>query len=124
MDEKIVPIKYEGITGIKTGYTVAAQNCLVASAERGNQRLIAVVLKAKGKEVYVDIHKLLNYGFDNYEKIAIAHKDQFIENIKISNGTNSMVAGILNKDLYASIPKGKGNNMEKKYIFMIPLKRR
>lgn len=114
VDEKIVPIKYEGITGIKTGYTVAAQNCLVASAERGNQRLIAVVLKAKGKEVYVDIHKLLNYGFDNYEKIAIAHKDQFIENIKISNGTNSMVAGILNKDLYASIPKGKGNNMEKK----------
>ena len=61
--------------------------------------MIAVVLKAKGKEVYVDIHKLLNYGFDNYEKIAIAHKDQFIENIKISNGTNSMVAGILNKDL-------------------------
>ena len=40
---KIVPIKYEGITGVKTGYTVAAQNCLVASAERENRKLIAVV---------------------------------------------------------------------------------
>lgn len=35
--------KYEGITGIKTGYTSNAQGCLVASAKRGNMELIAVV---------------------------------------------------------------------------------
>lgn len=114
VDEKIVPIKYEGITGIKTGYTVAAQNCLVASAERGDQRLIAVVLKANGREVYADIHKLLNYGFDNYQKIAIAHREQFIKNIEISNGTNPVVAGILKEDIYASIPKGYEDRVERK----------
>ncbi|QQY80440.1 D-alanyl-D-alanine carboxypeptidase [Keratinibaculum paraultunense] len=114
VDGKIVPIKYEGITGIKTGYTIAAQNCLVASAERGNQRLIAVVLKANGREVYSDIHKLFNYGFNNYEKVHIAHKGQFIKNIEVSNGTNPVVAGILKEDLTASIPKGNMNTIEKK----------
>lgn len=114
VDGKFVPIKYDGITGIKTGYTTAAQNCLVASAERGNQRLIAVVLKANGREVYSDIHKLFNYGFNNYEKTHIAHKGQFIKNIEVSNGTNPMVAGILKEDLTASIPKGNMNKVEKK----------
>lgn len=114
VDGKIVPIKYEGITGIKTGYTVAAQNCLVASAERGNQRLIAVVLKANGREVYTDIHKLLNYGFNNYEKANIAFKDQFVDNIEVVDGTNSMVAGILKENLSASILKGSMDRLEKK----------
>ncbi len=114
VDGKIVPIKYDGITGIKTGYTIAAQNCLVASAERGNQKLIAVVLKANGKEVYSDIHKLFNYGFNNYEKAHIAHKGQFIKNIEVSNGTNPTVAGIVKEDFTISIPKGNINKVEKK----------
>jgi D-alanyl-D-alanine carboxypeptidase (penicillin-binding protein 5/6) len=114
VDGNIVPIKYKGISGIKTGYTVAAQNCLVASAERGNQRLIAVVLKANGREVYVDIHKLLNYGFNNYEKVKIATKGQFVDNIKVANGVNPLVAGILKDDLSVSIPKGSMDKIDKK----------
>ena len=114
VDGKMVPIKYEGVNGIKTGYTVAAQNCLVASAERGNQRLIAVVLKANGREVYADIHKLLNYGFNNYEKATIAFKDQFINNIDIIDGVSPLVAGILKDNLCVSIPKGSLDKIDKK----------
>ena len=114
VDGKVVPIKYEGINGIKTGYTVAAQNCLVASAQRGNQNLIAVVLKANGREVYTDIHKLLNYGFNNYEKTNIAIKDQFIDNIKVSGGTSPLVAGIIKDNLSVSIPKDSMDKIDKK----------
>ncbi len=114
VDGKIVPIKYEGINGVKTGYTVAAQNCLVASAERGNQKLIAVSLKANGREVYSDIHKLLNYGFNNYEKVNIAFKDQFIDNINIIDGQNPSVAGILKDNLSVSLPKGSIDKIDKK----------
>ena len=114
VDGKMVPIKYEGINGVKTGYTVAAHNCLVASAERGKQRLIAVVLKANGREVFADIHKLLNYGFKYYEKANIAFKDQFIDNINISDGTNPLVAGVLKNSLSVSIPKGSIDKIDKK----------
>ncbi len=75
-----------------------------------------MVLKANGREVYTDIHKLLNYGFDNYEKANIATKDQFIENIKISNGVNPLVAGIIKDNLSASIPKGSRDKIDRKVL--------
>ncbi|CAB4872635.1 unannotated protein [freshwater metagenome] len=37
---------YLGITGIKTGHTAPAGQCLVASAKRGNRRLLGVILAA------------------------------------------------------------------------------
>src|SRR5688500_13134861 len=39
--------RYRGTTGVKTGYTVAAGRCLVATARRGRARLGAVLLHAR-----------------------------------------------------------------------------
>jgi len=52
---------YPGATGVKTGSTQAAGDCLVASARRGNVRLIAVLLN--DDERWKDAVKLMNYGF-------------------------------------------------------------
>lgn len=114
VDGKIVPIKYEGVNGIKTGYTQAAKSCLVTSAERGNQRIIAVVLKSEGNNLYSDMHKLLNYGFNNFEKATISHKNQFVDNIPLIDGEYPLVAGITNEDLTLSIPKGSMDKIERK----------
>lgn len=114
VDGKAVPIKYEGINGVKTGYTSLAQNCLVASAQRGNQNLIAVVLKSNGREVYSDIHKLLDYGFNNFEKINVATKNYFVENIEVKDAVTPFVAGIIKEDLPLSIPKGSIDKIDKK----------
>lgn len=116
VDGKTVPTKYEGITGVKTGYTPEAGNCLVASAERGNENLIAVVLKSNGTDVFSDIHKLLNYGFDNFEKTNIAIKEQFVDNIEVENGTIPVVAGIIGENLYRTIPVNSLEKISKKII--------
>jgi len=112
VDGKTVRIKYEGITGVKTGYTQEAGNCLVASAQRGNESLIAVALKSNN--IYSDIHKLLDYGFDNFEKVNIAPKDQFVDNIKVDNGTIPVVAGILGEELNRTIPVNSSDKISKK----------
>jgi D-alanyl-D-alanine carboxypeptidase len=52
---------YPGTTGLKTGYTVAAGRCLVATAERGGVRLGVVVLHST--EPGVQARKLLDRGF-------------------------------------------------------------
>lgn len=114
VDGKWVPIKYEGVNGIKTGYTQAAKSCLVTSAKRNNQELIAVILKSEGYDLYSDIHKLLNYGFDNFEKVIISNKNQFVDNIPLTDGVYPLVAGITNEDLILSIPKGSKDKIEKK----------
>ncbi|MBU5440006.1 D-alanyl-D-alanine carboxypeptidase [Tissierella sp. MSJ-40] len=116
VDGKAVPIKYEGVNGVKTGYTQMAQNCLVTSAQKGNQKLISVVLKSNGRNVYSDTHKLLNYGFNNFEKVTLAYNNEFIDNIKIQNGKLPLIAGIIKNSLTLTIPKGSKDNIEKKII--------
>lgn len=41
--------RYEGALGLKTGYTRAAGNCLVALAERGGARVLVVLLNAPNR---------------------------------------------------------------------------
>ncbi|MGE5582588.1 MAG: D-alanyl-D-alanine carboxypeptidase family protein [Bacillota bacterium] len=53
---------YPYTTGIKTGYTIRAGGCLVASATRRDTTLIAVVMKSGS--IYKDSQKLFNFGFN------------------------------------------------------------
>lgn len=100
-----IPIKYEGVQGVKTGYTSIAQNCLVTYAEKDNQRLISVVLKSNGRNIYSDTHKLLNFGFENFESVKLGNKNEFIDNVKITNGVLPVAAAVLENDYYFPIHK-------------------
>lgn len=62
---------YEYATGIKTGYTNASKDCLVASAKKDDVEFIIVVLGAGYvdgvlREKYLDCKTLFNFAFDNY----------------------------------------------------------
>lgn len=58
---------YEGAFCGKTGYTVAARNTLVTCASRDGMELICVTMKTEGKQVYVDMASLLDFGFENFK---------------------------------------------------------
>lgn len=53
--------KYEGANGLKTGYTEAAGECLIATATRDGHTLIVVLLNDDNR--WVDAPALLDYGF-------------------------------------------------------------
>lgn len=114
LDGKAIPAKYEYASGVKTGYTSQAQNCLVSFAEKDGQRLIAVVMKSNGNYVYSDSHKLLNFGFENYRNSTIGYANEFIDNVKVSKGLQPMVAGILDKTLVYPILNGDTSKIERK----------
>lgn len=58
---------YDGMDGLKTGYTSEAGYCLTATAKRGDMRLIGVIMgeetSAKRNE---EMTKMLDYGFNLY----------------------------------------------------------
>ncbi|WP_068619027.1 D-alanyl-D-alanine carboxypeptidase family protein [Paenibacillus tuaregi] len=64
---------FQGADGIKTGHTDEAGYCLAASATRGGQRLISVVLHSTAEGVWKDSGKLLEYGFSQVKKGKIRH---------------------------------------------------
>jgi len=57
------PWKFEGCTGLKTGYTVPAQQVLVSSALRNHREVISVVMHSDKPGIWVDSKTLLTYGF-------------------------------------------------------------
>jgi D-alanyl-D-alanine carboxypeptidase (penicillin-binding protein 5/6) len=114
VDGKVVPIKYQGATGIKTGYTHVAQQCLVSSASRGELNLICVVLKSTGTNIYSDTHKLFNYGFNDFKRTNLAFKNEFIDTFPVKDGDLPYVTGIVDKDLKMNIPIDSKNEIERK----------
>ncbi|MFP4374081.1 MAG: D-alanyl-D-alanine carboxypeptidase family protein [Spirochaetaceae bacterium] len=70
---------YEGVDGLKTGYTEASGYNLTATAERDGRRLIAVVLGVQAGSLIEgarrraeDAAELLDYGFDEFRRIEPA----------------------------------------------------
>mgnify|MGYP006277994685 CR=1 FL=1 len=116
VDGNIVDIKYDGAIGIKTGYTVAANQCLVAGAKRNGKELISVILSSDGKNKWVDTHKLFNYGFNNFSTETIAFKKEFVKNIEVEHGDKNFVTGIIDNNIYATIPNNSQNDINKNII--------
>ena len=61
--------RYSGATGVKTGTTSAAGQCLVSAAEKNGVKLICVTLKsttAFTNAKWQDARRLLNFGFAQY----------------------------------------------------------
>ena len=68
--------RYDGATGLKTGYTASAGYCISATAEREGMELIAVVMKGETADKRnADAKALLNYGFSAYALVSAAPEE-------------------------------------------------
>ena len=83
---------YEYCTGIKTGTTTPAGECLVASSSHNNIDLISVVLgggtNSKGlSERFYDTKQLFEFVYKNYTLKEIVNKEKTITNINVKHAT-------------------------------------
>ena len=63
---------FDGIYGVKTGFTNGANRCLVTACKRGNLDFICIVLGCDAKKDRTkDTIKLLNYAFNNFTLINL-----------------------------------------------------
>jgi serine-type D-Ala-D-Ala carboxypeptidase (penicillin-binding protein 5/6) len=83
---------YPGAIGVKTGYTSPAGFCLVGAAQRGDERLVAVVLGAPG-EPFSAAATLLNYGFDAFERRTLLREGEPLDDVDVGGRSVSVSAG-------------------------------
>lgn len=83
---------YDGCTGGKTGYTVAANSTLVTYAERDGMSLVCVVMNAQAPAHFEDTVNLFNYCFDNFQIFSVKDNEKAYTKDKIQD------TGILNTD--------------------------
>jgi len=83
---------YNGLDGLKTGYTKLAGYNLTATAKRNDMRLISVVMGEETSETRSkDTIELLDYGFNNYKLKTIYSKDTYLGEVKVNNGKKDYV---------------------------------
>lgn len=107
------------VDGIKTGHTSAAGYCLAASAKRGDQRLISVVvgIAAKGDKDGFRLREdsnlaLLNWGFRFYENHALYQANVQLANLKVWKGGSANVGLGLTQPVEVVIPRGRYNDLK------------
>lgn len=99
------PYKYDGILGVKTGYTTVAQSCLVAAAERDGIEVIGVILKSDIDNQYPDMIKLLDYAFDRYEPVKIITAGDTVGTVRIAGGKSRYADATVAEDVYVMAEK-------------------
>jgi len=95
---------YPGAIGVKTGFTSAAGFCIVATADRGNVRLLAVVLGEPG-EPFSDAAALLNYGFAAFERRPLIVEGEDLGTVQIDGREVPVASG---GSVEALVPVGEG----------------
>ena len=96
------------VDGIKTGHTSVAGYCLLSSAQRGDQRLIAVVMGgASEKQRADDSLALLNWGFRFHETHKLYDAGAVVTTQKVWKGAANEVKLGVAQPLVVTVPRGR-----------------
>ena len=107
--------RYDGATGLKTGYTASAGYCISATAEREGMELIAVVMKGETADKRnADAKALLNYGFSAYALVSAAPEEP-LPALPVTMGEPDSVSLTLPPDaLTAVVEKAQAAALERR----------
>ncbi len=102
----------ETVDGLKTGHTRSAGYNLTTSAERGNMRLISVVLGTEGEDARAQQSlQLLNYGFRFFESHRLYSAGDELAASRAWLGDTDSVSLTIEDDLYVTIPRRERDNL-------------
>jgi serine-type D-Ala-D-Ala carboxypeptidase (penicillin-binding protein 5/6) len=129
------------VDGVKTGRTDAAGYCLVASAKRGDRRLISVVMGTVSETARaIESQRLLNHGFQNFEiaklfqgtgvaaaagttagQSQISQTNQTVGTYRVWKGQTNEVKGVVPGGIIVSVPKGRSDAIKAEIERIQPL---
>ena len=99
--------QYEGVDGLKTGFTSEAMSCITVTAKRKDLRLVAVAMgEPSSKERNAEIKKMLDYGFSQFAQGLLYAKGTKLQAHTLENGKPDHVNLVTKSDLVYVFPKG------------------
>lgn len=110
------------VDGVKTGHTENAGYCLIASAKRGDRRLLSVVLGTTSESVRAqESLKLLNFGFQFYDSVRLYDMGQTVSTLQVWKGSVRALKAGLAAGLRVSVPKGMTDKLKAELVSRQPL---
>jgi D-alanyl-D-alanine carboxypeptidase (penicillin-binding protein 5/6) len=110
------------VTGLKVGRTTQAGYCMAASARRGDQGRIAVVLGARSDAQRTQNGlKLLNYGFENFNSVRLYRAQQPVKVANLYRGARALVSMGFMQDFYLLTPRDSAARVKAEIIYEEPI---
>ncbi|WP_258109980.1 D-alanyl-D-alanine carboxypeptidase family protein [Alicyclobacillus sp. SP_1] len=109
---------YDGLDGMKTGYTSEAKYCLSATAKKHGMRMIAVVLgEPKPTVRNGEVTSMLNWAFAQYEFRSLYKRGDIVGQCPVKGGRERVVAGMVNAPVGAILERGQNAAIEKTVVW-------
>ncbi len=110
------------VDGVKTGHTEKAGYCLVASAKRGERRLLSVVMGTASDSARIqESQTLLNFGFQFYDTVRVHERNAVIAKLRLWKGTENEVGVGIDSPVFVAIPKGTNDKIKADLVSQQPL---
>lgn len=91
---------YNGVDGLKTGFTQTAGYCITTTAKRGDLRLLSVVMGAETSDKRSnDTTNILNYGFNTFQVQKILDKGSVLGEISIDGSRQEKIPVSLKEEI-------------------------
>ncbi len=112
---------YEGVTGLKTGFTDLAGYCFTGTVTRDGKQLISVVMKTESeKERFKETAKLFDYGFKHFTMKELFPKNYQLKGkstLPVIKGKDENIDIALKDAIQAPVKKGDEKKYSVKYHF-------
>jgi D-alanyl-D-alanine carboxypeptidase/D-alanyl-D-alanine carboxypeptidase (penicillin-binding protein 5/6) len=110
------------VGGLKVGRTTEAGYCIAATAQRGDQRRIAVLLGGRSDAQRAqDALRLLNYGFENFDSVLVYPAQQAVKVANLYRGARASVSMGFTEDLYLLVPRGGAARIRAEVVTQQPV---
>lgn len=101
------------VDGMKTGHTDAAGYCLIASAMRGERRVMTVLVGAKNDTSRAqESLKLLNWGFQNFDAVKLYDANQVVTEPDVWKGSANKAKLGSTSPIWVTVPRGKASEIQ------------
>lgn len=110
------------VTGLKVGRNPESAYSGVSSAQRGDQRRIAVVLGARSDAQRTqDMLRLLNYGFEKFDSVRLYRARQPVRIVKLYRGARESVSLGFERDFHLLTPRGSLARVKAEVVTQRPI---
>lgn len=101
-------VLYEGMDGLKTGFTNEAGFCVAATAKRGDRRLIAVVMGSENpNQRNEDVFNLMDWGFSAFDTLHLARSAEAVGRVRVLEGRAREVDAVPAEDVAITVVRGQ-----------------
>lgn len=109
-------LRDSSVDGIKTGHTEAAGYCLVASAKRGDMRLISVLMGARNEQQRsTESLRILNYGFRFFETFKLTETNVKLGEVQVWGGREDRVPMTVVEEQFITLQSGQKDTVQREF---------